>query len=175
MKSNCGQPISFRDASLMLRKKLFPPPYDPHPWVTGRAETTVEILRSILAIYEFRLQVRKLKDNQEDPADFAKFLYQPEFDRDTGEYIHHREDHNHLLKRIISSLREGLIPGIDLRYFRDALNDGTTGLTYQLLQGKTNSLCQTVNASSRQESYRFWRGRLLDNLITLIWKFITVI
>ena len=136
MKSNCGQPISFRDASLMLRKKLFPPPYDPHPWVTGRAETTVEILRSILAIYEFRLQVRKLKDNQEDPADFAKFLYQPEFDRDTGEYIHHREDHNHLLKRIISSLREGLIPGIDLRYFRDALNDGTTGLTYEALTGK---------------------------------------
>ena len=81
----------------MLQKKLFPPPYDPHPWVTGRVETTVEIRQSILAIY-FRFQERKLKNNLEDPADFAKFLYQPEFDLNTSEYIHHREDHNHLLK-----------------------------------------------------------------------------
>ncbi len=136
MKNDGGQPISIRQASLMLQRKLFPFCYDPHPWVTGRDETNVEILRWILAIYVFRLQVRELKSNLEDPADFSIYLYQPEFDQDMGEYIHHREDHNHLLKKIISSLREGLIPGIYLRYMRDALNDGTTGLTYEALTGK---------------------------------------
>lgn len=54
----------------------------------------------------------------------------------TLEFIHHREDHNHLLKRIISCLREGLIPGVDLRYMRDALHNPTTGLTYEALTGK---------------------------------------
>lgn len=55
---------------------------------------------------------------------------------DTQEYIHHREDHNHLLKRIIACLREGIIPGLDLRYMREALHDPTTGLTYEALTGK---------------------------------------
>ncbi len=55
---------------------------------------------------------------------------------DTQEYIHHREDHNHLLKRIIACLREGMIPGLDLRYMREALHDPTTGLTYEALTGK---------------------------------------
>ena len=52
------------------------------------------------------------------------------------EKIHHREDHNHLLKRIVACLREGRLPGIDLRYMRDALHDPTTGLTYEALTGK---------------------------------------
>ena len=55
-------------------------------------------------------------------------MYQPEKDAQTGESIHQREDHNHLLKRIIASLREGNIPGIDLRFMRDALHDPSTGL-----------------------------------------------
>ena len=54
----------------------------------------------------------------------------------TQEYIHHREDHNHLLKRIVACLREGHIPGLNLRYMREALHDPTTGLTYEALTGK---------------------------------------
>lgn len=50
--------------------------------------------------------------------------------------MHHREGHDHLLKRIIACLREGLIPGIDLRYMREALHDPSTGLTYEALTGK---------------------------------------
>ena len=54
----------------------------------------------------------------------------------TKEFVHQREDHNHLLKRVIASLREGNIPGFDLRFMRDALHDPSTGLTYESLTGK---------------------------------------
>jgi hypothetical protein len=36
-------------------------------------------------------------------------------------------NHNHLLKRIIVYLQEGMIPGLDLRYMREALHNPTTG------------------------------------------------
>jgi hypothetical protein len=71
-----------------------------------------------------------------DPADFSKYLYQPERSESTSEYVHQREDHNHILKRIVNCLREGLIPGIQLQLLRDALHDPTTGLTYEALTGK---------------------------------------
>ena len=52
-------------------------------------------------------------------------MYHPEKDVN-DERIHHREDHNHLLKRIVSCIRGGHIPGIDLMHFKDALHDATT-------------------------------------------------
>ena len=102
---------------------------------TGREETTGEILKSIMAIFIFRKKTDDLRNHPKDPADFINNLYQPEMDA-KGEYIHHREDHNHLLKRVCNRLREGLIPGLDLRHLRDALHDPTTGLTYKALTGK---------------------------------------
>ena len=101
--------------------------------VVGRTETTTDVLKSILAIYFFREKARKLK---EAGCDFSKHLVVPENDSTTGEQIHQREDHNHLLKRIIACLREGVIPGIDLCHFRDALHDPHTGLTYEAVTGK---------------------------------------
>ena len=64
-----------------------------------------------MAILIYRKSVEDLKDHATDPANFADNLYQPEKDA-TGERIHHREDHNHLLKRIVSRLRKGHIPGV---------------------------------------------------------------
>ncbi|CAB4021403.1 Hypothetical predicted protein [Paramuricea clavata] len=75
-------------------------------------------------------------DNPDDPADFYHNLYQPEKDVRTNEYVHHQEDHNHLLKRVILCLWEGHIPNFDLRSLRDALHDPNTGLTYESLTGK---------------------------------------
>lgn len=46
------------------------------------------------------------------------------------------EDHNHLLKCVCTRLREGTIPGLDLRHLRDALHDPATGVTYEALTGK---------------------------------------
>lgn len=88
-----------------------------------------------MAIYLYRQKIRDLKNHPSHAANFSDHLYQPETDVD-GEQIHHREDHNHLLKRVVSRLREGFIPGIDLRHLRDALHDPSTGLTYEALTGK---------------------------------------
>ena len=102
----------------------------------GRKETIVELLRSIMAIYLFRSRVDQLKTHDTDPADFCSFLYQPEKHETTNERLHHREDHNHLLKRVMTCLRNGRIPGVDLRHLREALHDSSTGLTYESLTGK---------------------------------------
>lgn len=115
---------------LVIMNKLFN--YDS----TGREETTEEVLKSILAIYLYREKISDLKHDETDPADFERYLYQPEKDISTGEAVHHREDHNHLLKRVVACLRDGCIPGIDLRFLRDALHDPSTGLTYESLTGK---------------------------------------
>ena len=88
-----------------------------------------------MAIYFGRKKTEDLKHHPSDPENFSDTLYQPEKDAN-GDRIHHCEDHNHLLKRIVSRLREGLIPGIDSRYLQDALHDPSTGLTYEALTGK---------------------------------------
>ena len=102
----------------------------------GRAETTEEVLKSILSIYIYRKKIHDLKHIEDDPADFDTYLYQPEKDPTTGESFHHREDDNHLLKRIVACLRDGRIPGLDLRSLRDALHEPSTGLTYESLTGR---------------------------------------
>ena len=102
--------------------------------MTRGEETPTEVLKSIFAIYLYRKEIDDLKIFKNDPADFDAFLYQSEKD-ELGEYIHHREDHNHL-KRIVACLRDRLIPGVDLRDLRYALHDASTGLTYEALTGK---------------------------------------
>ena len=68
-------------------------------------------------------------------VNFREHLYVPEVDA-SGVDFHEREDHNHLLKRIAACTRSGVVPGIDLRHFTEALNDPTTGLTYTALTGQ---------------------------------------
>jgi len=66
---------------------------------------------------------------------FKQHLYVPEVEA-TGVDFYEREDHNHLLKRIAACTRNGSVPGINLRYFTEALNDPATGLTYTALTGQ---------------------------------------
>ena len=113
--------------------------------------------------YNLGLKVRVMFGNLANPADFSCNLYQPELNANRSEHVHHREDHNHLLKRIIGCLREGLIPGIDLRFMREALHDGSTGLTYEALTGKNKQSvpdckrvisCNVVSFLERKVQYR---------------------
>ena len=64
---------------------------------------------------------------------------------ETNEFQHKREDHCHVLKRIMWCLRSGLIPGIDLCCFREALHDPKTGIKYEALTGKQNNQCHIAN------------------------------
>lgn len=78
-----------------------------------------------MATYLFRYKVKKMK--QDMGVDFSKNLYQPEQCASTVEFIHEREDHNHVLKRITECLCSGEIPGVDVRHFVEALHDAESG------------------------------------------------
>ena len=64
-----------------------------------------------------------MADLKKDGVDFSANLIVPEIDAATNEKLHQREDHNHLLKRIVGCIREGKIPGFNVIFLRDALHD----------------------------------------------------
>lgn len=86
-------------------------------FVTGKDEDATDCLKSI---YLFRHEIMSQAENG---IDFRNSLVVPEVDADTQEKLHQREDHNHLLKRIVGCLREGSIPGFQVKFVRDALHD----------------------------------------------------
>ena len=69
--------------------------------LTGRAQTTADVLKLNFAIYLYRKKISDLKHLEKAPADFDVHLYQPE-KNEQGEFVHHREDHNNLLKQVVS-------------------------------------------------------------------------
>lgn len=85
-------------------------------FVTGKDEDATDCLKSIMAVYLFR---HEIMSQAEKGIDFRNSLVVP----DTQEKLHQREDHNHLLKRIVGCLREGSIPGFQVKFVRDALHD----------------------------------------------------
>ena len=109
--SDVNNPVPLNNALCIMRQRLFPFHYDPYTWVKEDGGAALEIKKSVMTIYLYQFQIARLNLLPHDPANFSKFFYQPERDSDTSEFIYHREDHNHLLKRITTCLREGLIPG----------------------------------------------------------------
>jgi len=77
-----------------------------------------------MAMYIFKA---KIETHCLNGINFKETLFVAETDARTKEPEYQREDHNHVLKRITASLREGVIPGIDVRFFVDAVNDPYTG------------------------------------------------
>ncbi|XP_028416819.1 uncharacterized protein LOC114541027 [Dendronephthya gigantea] len=163
LMSSGDKPMAFYAALLILRRTLFPFCHDPNPWVKGRQETIGEVLKSLMEIYLYRSSFQELKNNLDSPADFYNFMYQPEKDVRTNEYVHHREDHNHLLKRVISRVREGYIPNFDLRCLREALCDPSTGLTYEALTGKNKQSVPDCERMISQGVIQFLNTRGYSN------------
>ena len=85
-----------------------------------------------MAIFIFR---KKVTDYASQGVDFRKHLYVPERD-ENGEPQHEREDHNHVLKRIVGCFRLNYVPNVDTSAFVGAMNNAHTGLTYTALTGK---------------------------------------
>ena len=112
-----------------------------------------------MAIYLYCKKVEDLKHHVSDPANFSENLNQPEEDV-SGEKIHHCQHHNHLPKCTITCLCEGLIPGLDLQFLRDALHDPSTGLTYEALTGKNKQSVPDCECLINPEVISFleWKG-----------------
>ena len=122
------------EALTMLRSECVPHGYKPKNWRQKSAEeTTTEKMRSLVLTYLFRAKVESLKLLGRD---FSKSLYVPEVDPTTGDTIHARADHNHLLKRIAFHTRQGDNNKIDLRKWEEAMKDSSTDLNLPALLGE---------------------------------------
>ena len=141
------QGMTTHAAVTRLRNSLVPAGYDPYPFRPKTFESLLDKLRSLVATYRFRHAVNEYKTKG---VDFSTYLYVPEFNQDTGECFHEREDHCHILKRIWKHTRETGPPGARLEGFDEAMRDSTTGLTQAALTGERK---QSVQDAERMLSY----------------------
>ena len=118
-----------------------------HPFRLNTEESFLDKLRTIVATYRFRHTINEYK---QEGVDFSCHLYVPEFDEQTGEYFHEREDHCHILKRIWRHTREEGPPGCNLQGFDDAMLHPGTGITQAALTGERK---QSVQDAERMLSY----------------------
>ena len=100
----------------------------------GKQDDKNACLKFIMALYIYLYKIESCMALQD--MDFINHPHFPEYDKRVGEYFHEREDHGHVLKRFTHSLRDGNIPGIDLRKSVKALKYPSTGLTKQALTGE---------------------------------------
>ena len=140
--------LSLPDAFANIRGTLIPPGYTPWPVRWDTPESMLDMLRSIVAMYEFRKTVKSFFE--EFGADFTQHLYVPEIDPVTGTPLHERGDHNHVLKRVATCTRNGNYPDVNFGAFVEAMRSPNTGLTYTALAGKRK---QSVVDAERLLSY----------------------
>ncbi|XP_078605180.1 uncharacterized protein LOC144878460 [Branchiostoma floridae x Branchiostoma japonicum] len=122
------------DAVVRLRGQLVPPGYSPASFRLNSPEGHVDRLRSILATYRYR---KRLDEYQLQGVDLKLHMYVPE--KEEGVYVHRREDHCHILKRLAGHLRTDPPRWFNHRALEEALHPGEgepkTGLTEAALFG----------------------------------------
>ena len=153
--------LSLPDAIANIRGTLIPPGYTPWPFRRDTPESMLDMLRSVVATYEFRKTVKSFFE--EFGADFTQHLYVPEIDPVTGTPHHERGDHNHVLKRVAACTRNGNYPDLNFEAFVEAMRSPNTGLTYTALAGKRK---QSVVDAERLLSYHvanFFREKGYEN------------
>lgn len=133
--------MTLEDAISNVRGKLVPAGHTPYPFRSNSSENFPDKLRSIAATCQFRHSVQYWKERG---VDFSLYLYIPEVDPITEEVRHDRSDHNHVLKRIGKSTREGHNTGLNFDAFDAALKDPKSGLTHAALVGLRKQSVQDV-------------------------------
>jgi len=124
--------LNLEDAITFIRGKLVPDGYSPYPFRADTPESLLDKLRSVVATYQFRCDIQYWKN---EGVDFSQYLYVPEIDPITGDILHERSDHNHLLKRIAKATREGNNSDLNYERFDEAMRNPMTGLTHVALVG----------------------------------------
>ncbi len=135
------------DAIAFVRRNLVPAGYTPYPFRSNTPESLLDKLRSIVGTFVYRNTLEHWKKNG---ADFSMHLYVPEIDPIMSQVRHDRGDHNHILKRIATSTREGKYKEIDVERFDEAMLDKNTGLTHGALIGQRK---QSVGDAERLLSF----------------------
>ncbi len=116
-----------------VRRRLVPCDFQPYSFRRNTPETFLDALRSLVATYLFRHTIEVYKQTG---VDFSLYLYIPEVDPVTNVVRHDRGDHNHVFKRIATSLRNGKCEDINYEAFDAVLRDGRSGLTHAALTGQ---------------------------------------
>ena len=142
-----GDGMNLFEAVKYIRLSLIPEGYEPRPFRSGVPESMDDMLKSIVATYQFRNKVSKFIS---EGVDFSTYVYIPEIDSETSKAFHEQEDHCHILKRIWKHTREEGPSGTNLQGFDDAMQDPKTGLTFASLTGERK---QSVVDAERMLSY----------------------
>ena len=90
-------------------------------------------------------------------------MYVSEVDPVTGTPNHEREDHNHVLKRVVACTRNGNYPDLNFEVFVEDMRSRNTGLAYTALAGKRK---RSVVDAERLLSYHvtdFFREKWYEN------------
>ena len=125
--------VPYKEALQLIRASTVPKGQKPRTWrATSDSDTITELLKSIVASYRLRKQLEVHKKNG---VDFTLNLHIPEVDPITNDIFLHREDQNHVLKRIGFHTRKGGNQRIDLTRFHEAMVSDTNDLHHHALIG----------------------------------------
>lgn len=130
-KNELGMPTG--QALQILRDNLVPEGQYPYSFRTNIKETSLDMLRTIYATFYFRHQIKKI---QATGRDFSLYMYIPVLDPLTGEYVHHREDHAHLLKLLWLCTIKGNFVDLNSKGFEAASDAKECILTKSALTGE---------------------------------------
>ena len=119
-----NQGVTFQEAVSHVREGLVPPGYQAHPFRKDVPESFLDKLRSMVGTFMYRHQVEEW---ERKGVPFKTHLYVPEYDDHCRGVHHDRGDHNHILKRIATSTREGKNQDLDLDRFDEAVQTKGTG------------------------------------------------
>ena len=122
--------LSLEDAVTNIREHQVPAGHSPYPFRRDTCESLLDELRSVVDS-EPILSTGK-KGVLTSPA-ICMSLKVILFTEEEG---HDRGDHNHLLRRMAKSVREGKDPKLNFEALNDALHDPESGLTYAAVIGK---------------------------------------
>lgn len=120
------------DAIRYVRGNLVPQGFQPYPFKRNTPETFLHTLRSVVGTYLYRHTIEEYK---QQGVDFSLYMYVPEIDPVTRVERHDRGDHNHILKRIATSTRNGNCQELNHEVFDAVLRDSKSGLTHAALTG----------------------------------------
>jgi hypothetical protein len=95
--------LTLEDAVKQVRSNLVPVDYTPYPF--KKDLSFLDMLRSFVATCIYRDKIKHLKGNG---VDFFLYIYVPEVDPITKDVQHDRSDHNHLFRRTVKSIRDGI-------------------------------------------------------------------
>ena len=133
-QANPGAVIPVDRAIFVFRSAMFFPfQYNPYPWTSNiNEESPTDCFKSVFAQC---LYIHKINTFAASGVNFIENGYCPEECEETKEFLHEREDHGHLLKRLTNTFRQQHMTMMDMRRFVDALKDADTGPTKQAFAG----------------------------------------